>query len=407
MRAGAVVLLLAALAAGGAAARAPETSIRPQPRPMGAVATVAPGSVIERAEAALVALERVAITEAARAAVVPVVPVALPNPELPELARRPPPARPQGIAPRIPRDLSASQALAAALADPARAPAAVPSADPDLPATARQSPPPRPQATAPRPAAPLPAGPLASSPRPEPRPARLTRPRNPAADVPVVQVVAGAASAQAVARSLCPPPQPDNLRRRAVVRASGMVQVPDPQGPRGRAGSVCGDPAIRGEPLSRITSRVQGCGIDSPVRVTEVDGVRLSTAITVDCGTAQALRRWVSDTVQPQVGRLGGGVESLQIFAHYACRPRNNQRGARVSEHGRGRAVDIGAINLANGSSLPVLGNWNGQHANLMRSLHRGACGPFGTVLGPAADRFHANHFHFDTARHRSGAYCR
>jgi len=39
--------------------------------------------------------------------------------------------------------------------------------------------------------------------------------------------------------------------------------------------------------------------------------------------------------------------------------------------------------------------------------MHRAACGPFGTVLGPNADRFHQDHFHFDTARHRSGPYCR
>jgi hypothetical protein len=42
-----------------------------------------------------------------------------------------------------------------------------------------------------------------------------------------------------------------------------------------------------------------------------------------------------------------------------------------------------------------------------MRRMHRGACGPFGTVLGPEADRYHQDHFHFDTARYRSGSYCR
>jgi hypothetical protein len=28
-------------------------------------------------------------------------------------------------------------------------------------------------------------------------------------------------------------------------------------------------------------------------------------------------------------------------------------------------------------------------------------------VLGPNANSFHRDHFHFDTARYRSGSYCR
>ena len=367
MRRAALALMLAMVAT-AAAARAPETSIRPQPRPAAtALAETAPAAGETTARDALslaaAALAQIEGERVARDALNALVPEALPapDPSLPDRARRPPPSR--AAAPEVTRATT--------------------------------------------PALSLPAQGLASSLRPRPRPEGIGRRSNPAAAVPVLQVAAGAASAQAVARSIRPLPRPENLRRRNVVRASAMIPVPDPQGPRGRAGSVCGDPAIRGESISRIASRVQGCGVEEPVRVTEVDGVRLSTAITVDCPTAIALRRWVSDTVRPQVGRLGGGVQSLQVLAHYACRPRNNQRGARISEHGRGRAVDIGAINLANGSSIPVLGNWRGQHGDLMRALHRGACGPFGTVLGPASDRYHANHFHFDTARHRSGPYCR
>ena len=44
----------------------------------------------------------------------------------------------------------------------------------------------------------------------------------------------------------------------------------------------------------------------------------------------------------------------------------------------------------------------------MLRNLHRAACGPFGTVLGPNANAAHRDHYHFDTARYRSGtAYCR
>ena len=33
-----------------------------------------------------------------------------------------------------------------------------------------------------------------------------------------------------------------------------------------------------------------------------------------------------------------------------------------------------------------------------LRRLHKGACGTFGTVLGPDANEAHRNHFHFDLA---------
>jgi len=95
-------------------------------------------------------------------------------------------------------------------------------------------------------------------------------------------------------------------------------------------------------------------------------------------------------------------------MGHYSCRPRNNQRGAKISEHGRGRAIDIGAFTLKNGVSFSVLRDWNrSKWSDELSKMHRAACGPFGTVLGPRANKYHQDHFHFDTARYRSGSYCK
>lgn len=41
-----------------------------------------------------------------------------------------------------------------------------------------------------------------------------------------------------------------------------------------------------------------------------------------------------------------------------------------------------------------------------LKKLHAGACGTFSTVLGPEANEAHRNHFHFDLAERRRGAYC-
>jgi hypothetical protein len=56
---------------------------------------------------------------------------------------------------------------------------------------------------------------------------------------------------------------------------------------------------------------------------------------------------------------------------------------------------------------VTLISGWNGRDGALLRQAWQGACGPFGTVLGPDADRWHRDHFHFDTARYSSGPYCR
>ena len=176
----------------------------------------------------------------------------------------------------------------------------------------------------------------------------------------------------------------------------------------GTAGSVCGVAAIKGASVPAIPGRLAGCGVEAPVRITEVAGITLSTPATMDCTTAKALNAWVDKAVEPGFRRMGGGVTQLKVAAGYSCRPRNNQKGAKISEHGRGRAIDISGFTLANGSLVTVKDGWrSGREGRVLKKLHAAACGPFGTVLGPNSDRFHHDHFHLDTARYRSGSYCR
>lgn len=240
---------------------------------------------------------------------------------------------------------------------------------------------------------------------PKPRPAQSTKPAPPPK-----AAVATTPSALLVARSPQPKPRP-----RAVVRAYA-AQVAAPQietmaaaaqtapssgQSQSRKGSVCGDRAIRGEKIAPITSKTQGCGIKNPVRVTEVAGVRLSQAVTVECDTAVALKDWIERAMRPAFGKRE--VVQLRIAAHYVCRGRNNKRGARLSEHSKGRALDIAGFIFSDGTEWSVLRDYNKQ----MRTAHKGACGIFGTTLGPGSDGFHEDHLHFDTARYRSGPYCR
>jgi hypothetical protein len=166
------------------------------------------------------------------------------------------------------------------------------------------------------------------------------------------------------------------------------------------AGAVCGVPAIKGEPLAPITSKVEACGVAEPVRLTSVSGVRLSQAATVDCSIAKSLNAWVDEVAQPA---FDGKLVQLQIAAHYSCRGRNNVKGAKVSEHGKGRAIDISAFVLSDGKVLTVKQNYN----KLLRKIYKAGCGYFKTTLGPGSDGYHEDHFHFDTSARKGGAYCR
>jgi hypothetical protein len=224
--------------------------------------------------------------------------------------------------------------------------------------------------------------------RPRPRPAALTER--------LAQLKAGAAeagldlaSAPAAEPEIAAAPPLTRKEKRKKKRESASME-----------GAVCGIPAIKGEPIAPIGSNVGGCGVAEPVRVTSVAGVRLSQAATVDCSIAKALNSWVDEVAQPA---FKGNLVELQVAAHYICRGRNNVKGAKISEHGKGRAIDISAFILSDGTVLTVKQNYN----KLLRAIYKAGCGYFKTTLGPGSDGYHEDHFHFDTSARKGGAYCR
>ncbi|MBV1868777.1 MAG: extensin family protein [Marinosulfonomonas sp.] len=209
--------------------------------------------------------------------------------------------------------------------------------------------------------------------------------------------------------SIRPKARPSGIgRENSVLVASNGTTAPTQRTRRGKEKRICGSRTIIGQKISPIPGKLNGCGVAQPVRVTSVDGVILTQPATMECSTAKALDSWVKNGVKPAVSRLGGGVASLTVVAHYSCRTRNSKPGAKISEHGKGRAIDIAAINLKNGQSLTVLRDWRKRTTGkVMRAIHSAACGPFRTVLGPNADRYHQDHFHLDTSRRGGKSYCR
>lgn len=160
------------------------------------------------------------------------------------------------------------------------------------------------------------------------------------------------------------------------------------------------------------------CGMMHPFKVSALaDGaVSVDKAVTIDCSMIPALEAWLAEAVQPVArARFGSPVVGLEAFGAYSCRSIDNQYGAQLSEHAFGNAIDVSGFKLANGREISIVRDWkqtDTQESAFLREVHAGACQYFTTALGPGADIFHYNHFHFDLAMHGSTntgprRYCR
>jgi hypothetical protein len=164
------------------------------------------------------------------------------------------------------------------------------------------------------------------------------------------------------------------------------------------------------EPIEDF-SEGNGCGIRNGYNVSAIGNVGFSQPATITCGVANTFNDWLQNAVQPRAqDAYGERVVSVKIAASYACRPRNNVRGAKLSEHGMGNAIDVAGFTLASGREVTVLDDYYGDNESrgFFRAVRADACGPFHTVLGPGSDAYHKDHLHLDLQRMRGGGpYCR
>jgi hypothetical protein len=184
----------------------------------------------------------------------------------------------------------------------------------------------------------------------------------------------------------------------AGLRAPPMIDVEDP----GALGRMRKMPDI---------SEGNGCAVRNRYDVEELGGVQFSQAATLNGGMVKPVHDWLEHTVQKAAeDRFGERVTAVTIAASYACRPRNNVRGAKMSEHGYGNALDISSFTLESGRQISVLDDYYswGKAGKFLKTVREDACADFATVLGPGSDRAHRNHIHLDLQNRRSGkSYCR
>jgi len=188
---------------------------------------------------------------------------------------------------------------------------------------------------------------------------------------------------------------------------------------------------------------------------------------TLTCPLASALSAWLKEVVQPDAkALLGSPVVTLHNATSYACRNRYGAAQGPLSEHALANALDVSEFVFASGEQVTVLASWPSApvtpplplpkptraaespvpppstpkpagpglievakakagvlpvpppaatppataaepaldgKAAFVKKVHDDACRTFGTVLGPAANAAHKNHFHLDMKQRRAG----
>ena len=204
----------------------------------------------------------------------------------------------------------------------------------------------------------------------------------------------------------------------AVAALSGCSVPSRPQRPawRAQAENVClAERRVRPSAYVQMSNEVDGpgiCGLTKPFKVTALQGgaVSFNATATLDCSMVAELDAWLADVVQPSAqARFGASVVQINSMGSYSCRGMNNQRGAPLSEHSFGNALDIGGFVLSDGRQITIVRDWtrgDEQTRAFLMDVHGGSCGHFSTVLAPGSNPFHYNHIHVDLALHgRNGKH--
>lgn len=159
------------------------------------------------------------------------------------------------------------------------------------------------------------------------------------------------------------------------------------------------------EPMPRLIGP-DACGGSDMVRL---DAVMLAGGTRIDlrpapvlrCAFAESLAGWLRDEAAPDVGKLGSALQAVDTYDDFECRGRNRVASAKLSEHGKGNAVDLRSFTLADGRAL---GLTDVTVAKEFRDeLRESACHRFTTVLGPGSDGYHEAHIHLDLAERQHG----
>jgi hypothetical protein len=148
------------------------------------------------------------------------------------------------------------------------------------------------------------------------------------------------------------------------------------------------------------------CGGGDIVQISAVllaggERIALKPAPVLRCSFAESLAGWLRDEAAPRAEKLGAALRAVETYDDFECRGRNRVAGAKLSEHGKGNAVDLRALVLADGRTVSLTDVTVAKE--FRDELRESACHRFTTVLGPGSDGYHESHIHLDLAERRQG----
>lgn len=153
-----------------------------------------------------------------------------------------------------------------------------------------------------------------------------------------------------------------------------------------------------------------GCSNRNTVRLaslqSDYDQLGLSNLGPVTCPLANTFAAWARfgvDRAARQI--LGSPLVRIETMGSYNCR--NVAGSSRRSAHATAEAIDVSGFVLADGRRITLAGGWDGAspaERRFLRIVHQSACKRFGTVLGPAYNGAHHDHFHLEMS---GSEFCR
>ncbi len=227
-----------------------------------------------------------------------------------------------------------------------------------------------------------------------PKPAAAA-PAAPAAVPAAAPAAAGAPAAAITAAVPLPPSRPRTPPKPAWTEPRTFLEA---AGPDFKSAEVTSEPSecrLRLEAIAIVTPlpRLIGPGACGGGDMVQLDGVRLPNGARIEvkpgpvlrCGMAESFASWLRDEAAPRVLKEGSSLQRVSVADDFNCRGRNRVAGARLSEHGKGNAVDIRAFTLANNKTIDL----TDMHApqDLREDMKVSICARFTTVLGPRVRR--------------------
>jgi hypothetical protein len=172
------------------------------------------------------------------------------------------------------------------------------------------------------------------------------------------------------------------------------------------ARDTAGFESLPAEPKRPTTGAGAGtCGWDVARVVYGTDDIDFAPGESnMQCPLSIAVFLWQREVDALAQKHFDQSLAKIHHMGTYSCRRQRGNGSGQWSEHAYANAWDVGAFELADGTLIRVISDWDGprKRANFLREVRSAGCDLFNVTLSPDYNAAHADHFHFDMGPSRS-----